>query len=67
MSVVCYCGIAGRLERDAIGYAMGARLEYILIPVGFGFGDWIWRWSAPIGAPTISPRREIAWTGAGRR
>ena len=35
LSVVVLTGIAGRLGQDAaIGYAMGARLEYILIPLG---------------------------------
>jgi Na+-driven multidrug efflux pump len=38
-SVVLLTGIAGRLgSNTAIGYAMGARLEYILIPLAFGFG-----------------------------
>lgn len=39
LSVVVLTGIAGRLGHDvAVGYAMGARLEYMLIPLGFGFG-----------------------------
>jgi hypothetical protein len=39
LSVVLLTGIAGHLGRDvAIGYAMGARLEYILIPLAFGCG-----------------------------
>ena len=38
-SVVALTGLAGRLGRDiAIGYAMGARLEYIMQPIAFGFG-----------------------------
>ena len=38
-SVALLTGIASHLGREvAIGYAMGARLEYILIPLGFGFG-----------------------------
>ena len=37
LSVVLLTGIAGHLGREAaIGYAMGARLEYILIPLAFG-------------------------------
>ena len=32
-------GIAGQVGRDtALGYAMGARLEYILQPIAFGLG-----------------------------
>src|SRR5262249_12771111 len=36
LSVVVLTGIAGQLGRDtALGYAMGARLEYILQPIAF--------------------------------
>ena len=58
-------GIAGHLGREvAIGYAMGARLEYILIPLAFGFGTAIvamvgTNW----GAKQYRRAREIAWTG----
>src|SRR4029077_5162409 len=39
LSVVLLTGIAGHVGREAaIAYAMGARLEYILIPLAFGFG-----------------------------
>jgi putative MATE family efflux protein len=39
LSVVVLTGIAARMGRDiAIGYAMGARLEYIMQPISFGFG-----------------------------
>src|SRR5215831_15092312 len=39
LSVVVLTGIAGQLGRDtALGYAMGARLEYIMQPIAFGFG-----------------------------
>jgi Na+-driven multidrug efflux pump len=39
LSVAMLTGIAGQLGPEAaIGYAMGARLEYILQPVAFGFG-----------------------------
>jgi putative MATE family efflux protein len=39
LSVVLLTGLAGHLgTKAAIGYAMGARLEYILIPLAFGFG-----------------------------
>ncbi len=67
LSVVLLTGIAGQLGRDAaIGYAMGARLEYILQPVAFGFGTAIvamvgTNW----GAGQYRRAREIAWTGAG--
>jgi Na+-driven multidrug efflux pump len=65
LSVVLLTGIAGHLGREvAIGYAMGARLEYILIPLAFGFGTAIvamvgTNW----GAGQYRRAREIAWTG----
>jgi putative MATE family efflux protein len=66
LSVVLLTGVAGHLGREAaIGYAMGARLEYILIPLAFGFGTTIvamvgTNW----GAKQYHRAREIAWTGA---
>jgi putative MATE family efflux protein len=66
LSVVLLTGIAGQLGRDAaVGYAMGARLEYILQPVAFGFGTALvamvgTNW----GAGQYRRAREIAWTGA---
>ena len=65
LSVVILTGIAGRLGQEtAIGYAMGARLEYILIPLAFGFGTAIvtmvgTNW----GAKQFERARQIAWTG----
>jgi Na+-driven multidrug efflux pump len=39
LSVVLLTGIASHLGKEtAVGYAMGARLEYILIQLAFGFG-----------------------------
>ena len=66
LSVVLLTGIAGHLGRQAaIGYAMGARLEYILLPLAFGFGTAIvamvgTNW----GARQYRRARDIAWTGA---
>ena len=67
LSVVMLTGIAGHLGKEtAIGYALGARLEYVLIPLAFGFGTSIvamvgTNW----GARQYRRAREIAWTGAG--
>ena len=39
LSIVILTGIAGQFGPEAaIGYAMGARLEYIMQPIAFGFG-----------------------------
>jgi len=62
---VALTGVAGRLGRDiAIGYAMGARLEYIMQPIAFGFGTAIvamvgTNW----GARQYRRARSIALTG----
>lgn len=66
LSVVVLTGIAGNLGREvAIGYAMGARLEYILIPIAFGFGTAIVAMvGTNSGAKQHRRARAIAWTGA---
>jgi hypothetical protein len=65
LSVALLTGIACHLGREAaIGYAMGARLEYILLPIGFGFGTAIsamvgTNWGArQIAVPGLSDGRE---------
>jgi putative MATE family efflux protein len=66
LSVVVLTGVAGHLGREtAVAYAMGARLEYILQPIAFGFGTALvamvgTNW----GARQYGRAREIAWTGA---
>src|SRR5262245_9973003 len=65
-SVVILTGIAGQFGPEAaIGYAMGARLEYVMQPVAFGFGTAIvamvgTNW----GGKQYHRARRIAWTGA---
>jgi Na+-driven multidrug efflux pump len=65
ISVVLLTGIAGELGNDvATGYAMGARLEYILIPLAFGFGTAIVAMVGTIwGAKQHDRAIRIAWTG----
>jgi putative MATE family efflux protein len=66
LSIVILTGIAGQFgPQAAIGYAMGARLEYIMQPIAFGFGTAIvamvgTNW----GAGQYDRTRRIAWTGA---
>ena len=65
LSVVVLTGIAGQFGPEAaIGYAMGARLEYIMQPIAFGFGTAIvamvgTNW----GAQQYGRARRTAWTG----
>jgi putative MATE family efflux protein len=67
LSVVVLTGIAGQFGPEAaIGYAMGARLEYIMQPIAFGFGTAIvamvgTNW----GARQYGRARRVAWTGTG--
>lgn len=66
LSVVTLTGIAGQFGPEAaVGYAVGARLEYVIQPVAFGFGTAIvamvgTNW----GARQCRRARRIAWTGA---
>ena len=66
LSVVLLTGIACQLGCDtALGYALGARLEYILQPIAFGFGTAIVAMvGTSWGAQQYRRAREIAWTGA---
>jgi putative MATE family efflux protein len=65
LTVIALTGVAGHLSRDtAIAYAMGARLEYIIIPLGFGIGTGIvalvgTNW----GAKQYARARAVAWSG----
>ena len=67
LAVIVLTGVAGHLGREAaIGYAMGARLEYIMIPLAFGFGTALvamvgTNW----GAGQQRRARAIAWIGGG--
>src|SRR5215470_4803621 len=60
LSVVMLTGIAGQLGRDtALGYAMGARLEYILQPVASASAPRSSRWPGRTGARSsiVAPAR----------
>src|SRR4051794_16282888 len=65
LSVVILTGIAGQFGPEAaIGYAMGARLEYIMQPIAFGFGTAIVAMvGTSWGAQQYGRARRIAWTG----
>jgi putative MATE family efflux protein len=65
LTVVALTAAAGHLSRDAsIAYAMGARLEYIIIPLGFGIGTGIVALiGTNSGAKQYARARAIAWSG----
>src|SRR3569833_3590274 len=66
LSVVLLTGIAGQFGPEAaIGYAMGARLEYVMQPIAFGFGTAIVAMvGTSWGAQQYGRARKVAWTGA---
>jgi putative MATE family efflux protein len=66
LSIIVLTGIAGQFGPSAaIGYAMGARLEYILQPIVFGFGmATVTMVGTNWGAGQYQRARRIAWTGA---
>jgi Na+-driven multidrug efflux pump len=66
LSIVVLTGIAGQFGPSAaIGYAMGARLEYILQPIVFAFGmATVTMVGTNWGAGQFQRARRIAWTGA---
>src|SRR5205807_9509404 len=65
LSVAVLTAIAARMGRDiAIGYAMAARLEYIMQPLAFGFGTAILAMvGTNWGARQYARARAIALTG----
>jgi Na+-driven multidrug efflux pump len=65
LAVVILTGVAGQLGREAaIGYAMGARLEYIMLPLAFGFGTaMVAMVGTNWGAKQHQRGRRIAWIG----
>jgi Na+-driven multidrug efflux pump len=65
-TVIALTAVAGRLGRDAqVGYAVAARLEYVIIPLSFTFGMALvamvgTNWGARLHARA----RRVGWTGA---
>lgn len=66
LSIVILTGIAGQFGREAgLGYAMGARLEYVMQPIAFGFGTaLVTMVGTNWGAGQYYRARQIAWRGA---
>ncbi len=66
LSIVLLTGLVGPFGTTAIaGYGMGARLEYLQIPIVFGFGSALVAMVATnMGAGRRERAERIAWTGA---
>lgn len=67
LTVVLLTGLVGPFGTTALaGYGMGARLEYLQIPLVFGFGSaLVTMVGTNIGAGRRARAERIAWTGAG--
>ena len=67
LTVVLLTGLVGRFGDAALaGYGMAARLEYMLIPLVFGFGSaLVTMVGANVGAGQVARAQRVAWVGAG--
>jgi len=67
LTVVLMTGLVGPFGTAALaGYGMGARLEYLQIPLVFGMGSALVAMvGTNVGAGHLARAERIAWTGAG--
>ncbi|MBM4441784.1 MAG: MATE family efflux transporter [Candidatus Rokubacteria bacterium] len=67
LTIVLLTGLVGPFGTYAIaGYGMGARLEYLQIPLVFGFGSALVAMvGTNVGAGRIARAERVAWVGAG--
>jgi putative MATE family efflux protein len=67
INVAAVTGIVGTFGTAALaGYGLGVRLEYLQIPLVFGFGTaLVTLVGTNVGAGQTARARRIAWTGAG--
>lgn len=67
LTIIMMTGLVGRYGEAALaGYGLGARLEFLMIPVIFGIGAAMTAMvGANIGAGQTARALRVAWTGAG--
>ena len=67
LTIVLMTGLVGPFGTAALaGYGMGARLEYIQIPLVFGMGSaLVTMVGTNVGAGQLARAERVAWTGAG--
>ena len=67
LTVVLMTGLVGPFGTAALaGYGMGARLEYLQIPLVFGMGSALVAMvGTNVGAGKLARAERVAWTGAG--
>jgi putative MATE family efflux protein len=66
LTIVVVTGLVGSYGTYALaGYGMGARLEYLLIPLVFGFGSaLVTMVGTNVGAGHVARAERVAWVGA---
>src|SRR6185295_5591607 len=66
LTVVLLTGLVGPFGTTALaGYGMGARLEYLQIPLVFGFGSALVAMvGTNVGAGRVARAERVAWVGA---
>jgi putative MATE family efflux protein len=67
LTVAVLTGLVGGFGTYAVaGYGLGARLEYLQIPIVFGFGAaLVTMVGTNVGAGQVARARRVAWVGAG--
>jgi putative MATE family efflux protein len=67
LTVVLLTGLVGPFGAAALaGYGMGARLEYLMIPLVFGLGSGLVTMvGTNVGAGQVARAERVAWIGAG--
>jgi putative MATE family efflux protein len=66
LTILVITGLISRLGVDALaGYGIGARLEFLLIPIAFGVGvATVPMVGMAIGGGNVARARRVAWTGS---
>lgn len=67
LTTLVVTGFVARFGAEALaGYGLGARLEFLMIPITFGFGTAATAMvGTNIGAGNVARARTVAWTAAG--
>ena len=67
LTVLVLTGLVARLGVDALaGYGIGARLEFLLLPLSFGVGvTLVPMVGMALGRGDVARARRVAWTGGG--
>ena len=65
-TIVAMVGLVGRFGEPALaGYGLGARLEFLMVPVVFGIGAAMTAMvGACVGAGDLARAQRVAWTGS---